>query len=197
MPWTYCSARVGSSRSDPSEEELEDNHPEPELLESDESDDILPSFIFPPKSGAASHLYNQINQEGLLESICGLLSVVDFTDLAVTLRRKTSRNQVEIYVEIGLKTLLAPSDQEHRPQAQSASAPIAEPTTYYPNVDATSLYTAGGLSTSASGAGTEYLVRQQCGVQHQRTLLGNLIRPNGEQLTSTDPYNTTVFVGDH
>jgi hypothetical protein len=31
---------------------------------------------------------------------------VDFTDLAVTLRRKTSRNQVEIYVEIGLKTPL-------------------------------------------------------------------------------------------
>ncbi|KAF5334396.1 hypothetical protein D9611_013527 [Ephemerocybe angulata] len=28
-----------------------------------------------------------------------------------------------------------------------------------------------------------------------RTVLGNLIGPNGEQLTSNDPYNTTVFVG--
>nr|GAT54308.1 predicted protein [Mycena chlorophos] len=30
---------------------------------------------------------------------------------------------------------------------------------------------------------------------HARAILGNLIGPNGEQLTSTDPYNTTVFVG--
>lgn len=28
-----------------------------------------------------------------------------------------------------------------------------------------------------------------------RAMLGNLIGPNGEQITSTDPYNTTVFVG--
>lgn len=31
--------------------------------------------------------------------------------------------------------------------------------------------------------------------QQARAILGNLIGPNGEQLTSTDPYNTTVFVG--
>ncbi|KAJ7892284.1 hypothetical protein B0H14DRAFT_3428045 [Mycena olivaceomarginata] len=55
----------------------------------------------------------------------------------------------------------------------------------------------GLLSTSASGAGTEYLVQQQYGVQQQWTLIGNFIGPNGEQLMSTDPYNTTVFVGDH
>ncbi|KAF7290141.1 hypothetical protein MIND_01327300 [Mycena indigotica] len=30
---------------------------------------------------------------------------------------------------------------------------------------------------------------------HARAILGNMIGPNGEQLTSTDPYNTTVFVG--
>ncbi|KAJ7202558.1 hypothetical protein GGX14DRAFT_653646 [Mycena pura] len=30
---------------------------------------------------------------------------------------------------------------------------------------------------------------------HARAILGNLMGPNGEQLTSTDPYNTTVFVG--
>ncbi|KAI0035165.1 hypothetical protein K488DRAFT_16457, partial [Vararia minispora EC-137] len=28
-----------------------------------------------------------------------------------------------------------------------------------------------------------------------RAILSSLIGPNGEQLTSTDPYNTTVFVG--
>lgn len=28
-----------------------------------------------------------------------------------------------------------------------------------------------------------------------RAILANLIGPNGEQLTSADPYNTTVFVG--
>jgi RNA recognition motif-containing protein len=31
--------------------------------------------------------------------------------------------------------------------------------------------------------------------QQVRAILSNLIGPNGEQLTSTDPYNTTVFVG--
>jgi RNA recognition motif-containing protein len=30
---------------------------------------------------------------------------------------------------------------------------------------------------------------------HARAILGNLMGPNGEQLTSNDPYNTTVFVG--
>ncbi|KAJ7681631.1 hypothetical protein B0H14DRAFT_3535592 [Mycena olivaceomarginata] len=29
----------------------------------------------------------------------------------------------------------------------------------------------------------------------QRAILGHIIGPNGEQVTSTDPYNTTVFVG--
>ena len=38
----------------------------------------------------------------------------------------------------------------------------------------------------------------QEGWKHQtqvRAILSSLIGPNGEQLTSTDPYNTTVFVG--
>lgn len=30
---------------------------------------------------------------------------------------------------------------------------------------------------------------------HARAILSNLIGPNGEQLSSSDPYNTTVFVG--
>jgi len=57
---------------------------------------------------------------------------------------------------------------------------------------------------------TAQLARQEAGAEqaryslveeswkHQaqaRAILSNLIGPNGEQLTSTDPYNTTVFVG--
>lgn len=42
-----------------------------------------------------------------------------------------------------------------------------------------------------------YLINEESWKHHAqaRAILGNLIGPNGEQLTSTDPYNTTVFVG--
>ncbi|KAJ3828665.1 hypothetical protein F5880DRAFT_1621073 [Lentinula raphanica] len=42
-----------------------------------------------------------------------------------------------------------------------------------------------------------YLINEESWKHHTqaRAILGNLIGPNGEQLTSTDPYNTTVFVG--
>lgn len=42
-----------------------------------------------------------------------------------------------------------------------------------------------------------YMVSEESWKHHAqaRAILGNLIGPNGEQLTSTDPYNTTVFVG--
>lgn len=42
-----------------------------------------------------------------------------------------------------------------------------------------------------------YLLSEESWKHHSqaRAILGNLIGPNGEQLTSTDPYNTTVFVG--
>ncbi|KAJ3788912.1 hypothetical protein GGU10DRAFT_85622 [Lentinula aff. detonsa] len=48
-------------------------------------------------------------------------------------------------------------------------------------------------STSAG----QYLINEESWKHHTqaRAILGNLIGPNGEQLTSTDPYNTTVFVG--
>ncbi|KAF9067660.1 hypothetical protein BDP27DRAFT_1296025 [Rhodocollybia butyracea] len=47
-----------------------------------------------------------------------------------------------------------------------------------------------------SGVG-RYLISEESWKHHTqaRAILGNLIGPNGEQLTSTDPYNTTVFVG--
>lgn len=43
----------------------------------------------------------------------------------------------------------------------------------------------------------QYNVSEESWKHHAqaRAILGNLIGPNGEQLTSTDPYNTTVFVG--
>jgi len=45
--------------------------------------------------------------------------------------------------------------------------------------------------------GSRYMVSEESWKHHAqaRAILGNLIGPNGEQLTSTDPYNTTVFVG--
>ncbi|KAL0576960.1 hypothetical protein V5O48_005031 [Marasmius crinis-equi] len=44
---------------------------------------------------------------------------------------------------------------------------------------------------------TKYLLTEESWKHHAqaRAILGNLIGPNGEQLTITDPYNTTVFVG--
>lgn len=49
----------------------------------------------------------------------------------------------------------------------------------------------------ANGHGQQYNVSEESWKHHAqaRAILGNLIGPNGEQLTSTDPYNTTVFVG--
>ncbi|KAF5369630.1 hypothetical protein D9757_010459 [Collybiopsis confluens] len=53
-----------------------------------------------------------------------------------------------------------------------------------------------GSAVAAAAAG-RYLISEESWKHHSqaRAILGNLIGPNGEQLTSTDPYNTTVFVG--
>jgi hypothetical protein len=47
------------------------------------------------------------------------------------------------------------------------------------------------------GLAPRYTISEESWKHHAqaRAILGNLIGPNGEQLTSTDPYNTTVFVG--
>ncbi|KAK1231951.1 hypothetical protein PQX77_004922 [Marasmius sp. AFHP31] len=49
----------------------------------------------------------------------------------------------------------------------------------------------------SSPSSTTYLMTEESRKHHAqaRAILGNLIGPNGEQLTVTDPYNTTVFVG--
>ncbi|KAJ4479044.1 hypothetical protein J3R30DRAFT_3702074 [Lentinula aciculospora] len=51
--------------------------------------------------------------------------------------------------------------------------------------------------TMGSTSTGRYLINEESWKHHTqaRAILGNLIGPNGEQLTSTDPYNTTVFVG--
>lgn len=53
------------------------------------------------------------------------------------------------------------------------------------------------LQQQNSENGQQYGVSEESWKHHiqARAILGNLIGPNGEQLTSTDPYNTTVFVG--
>ncbi|EGO02253.1 hypothetical protein SERLA73DRAFT_86524 [Serpula lacrymans var. lacrymans S7.3] len=66
----------------------------------------------------------------------------------------------------------------------------------------------GGVTTNPAGAtfapdgqdqngAPRYMISEESWKHHAqaRAILGNLIGPNGEQLTSTDPYNTTVFVG--
>lgn len=72
-------------------------------------------------------------------------------------------------------------------------------------------YANGGSSNNAKGivpsssahdsqdnsVAPRYIISEESWKHHAqaRAILGNLIGPNGEQLTSTDPYNTTVFVG--
>lgn len=53
------------------------------------------------------------------------------------------------------------------------------------------------LANQAVDPAPRYIISAESWKHHAqaRAILGNLIGPNGEQLTSTDPYNTTVFVG--
>jgi RNA recognition motif. (a.k.a. RRM, RBD, or RNP domain) len=53
------------------------------------------------------------------------------------------------------------------------------------------------LQNQQSDPAPRFVVQEEHWKHHAqaRAILGNLIGPNGEQLTSTDPYNTTVFVG--
>ncbi|KAF8872760.1 hypothetical protein BD779DRAFT_1679538 [Infundibulicybe gibba] len=62
-------------------------------------------------------------------------------------------------------------------------------------------YSKSQTSPQVAGQGEDnaprYTISEESWKHHAqaRAILGNLIGPNGEQLTSTDPYNTTVFVG--
>ncbi|THV03331.1 hypothetical protein K435DRAFT_962498 [Dendrothele bispora CBS 962.96] len=63
--------------------------------------------------------------------------------------------------------------------------------------DTTPKSAASTASQTTADANTRYMISEESWKHHAqaRAILGNLIGPNGEQLTSTDPYNTTVFVG--
>ncbi|KAF8967416.1 hypothetical protein BDZ97DRAFT_1903326 [Flammula alnicola] len=54
------------------------------------------------------------------------------------------------------------------------------------------------LAQQSEDPAPRYVISEESWKHHAqaRAILGNLIGPNGEQLTSTDPYNTTVFVGE-
>jgi len=53
------------------------------------------------------------------------------------------------------------------------------------------------IASQVDNPSSRYIVSEESWKHHAqaRAILGNLMGPNGEQLTSTDPYNTTVFVG--
>ena len=74
--------------------------------------------------------------------------------------------------------------------AQYASGNTKGVTSSTPSI--TSVFAGGQDSSNTRFNVTEESWKHQ---QQARAILGNLIGPNGEQLTSTDPYNTTVFVG--
>jgi hypothetical protein len=65
------------------------------------------------------------------------------------------------------------------------------------NTAGISSITSGVTPDSHEGALPRYVISEESWKHHAqaRAILGNLMGPNGEQLTSTDPYNTTVFVG--
>lgn len=84
----------------------------------------------------------------------------------------------------------------------SSNAPVTLPQGF-PNNDSARLGNSPGVPSLLSepqlrhAYNDPYFVNEESWKHHSqaRAILGNLIGPNGEQLTSTDPYNTTVFVG--
>ena len=64
-------------------------------------------------------------------------------------------------------------------------------------VSVTSLFAQDNMSKQSDETVNRFSLSEESWKHHAqaRAILGNLIGPNGEQLTSTDPYNTTVFVG--
>ncbi|KIK94066.1 hypothetical protein PAXRUDRAFT_12279 [Paxillus rubicundulus Ve08.2h10] len=65
------------------------------------------------------------------------------------------------------------------------------------NITGISSITSGFAQDPHESALPRYMISEESWKHHAqaRAILGNLMGPNGEQLTSTDPYNTTVFVG--
>jgi len=99
----------------------------------------------------------------------------------------------------GSTSTLASADSTERQQnIHSQLAQFTHPSSASkPVSDAQSSITAPFARQDAGAEQARYsLVEESWKHQAQaRAILSNLIGPNGEQLTSTDPYNTTVFVG--
>lgn len=72
---------------------------------------------------------------------------------------------------------------EDERNGQSSSRPTSAPVPSY--------------QEQSLAAAQRYIVNEESWKHHAqaRAILSNLIGPNGEQLSSSDPYNTTVFVG--
>lgn len=87
---------------------------------------------------------------------------------------------------------LASAPSEDAVNASNPSTSSA-PNNAMPNNLATNL----GQPTQDQIMAQRYNIPEESWKHHAqaRAILSNLIGPNGEQLTSSDPYNTTVFVG--
>ncbi|KAJ7900741.1 hypothetical protein B0H14DRAFT_3123809 [Mycena olivaceomarginata] len=100
----------------------------------------------------------------------------------------------------------APQQQQQASQAQSegctpggsqdylASAPSAGQE-YFAHCNSPSNNYSSNPGKAKAKARRTQRRRSGSTIAHARAIPGNLIGPNGEQLPSTDPYNTTVFVG--
>lgn len=79
---------------------------------------------------------------------------------------------------------------------QYASGEREPPKTNAVSTSITSQFAQDRAQRPADSSGPRYFSEESWKHHAQaQAILGNLIGPNGEQLTSTDPYNTTVFVG--
>ncbi|KAK0243312.1 hypothetical protein EDD85DRAFT_987458 [Armillaria nabsnona] len=79
---------------------------------------------------------------------------------------------------------------------QYANGEREPPKTNAASTSITSQFAQDRAQRQADSGGPRYFSEESWKHHAQaQAILGNLIGPNGEQLTSTDPYNTTVFVG--
>lgn len=93
-------------------------------------------------------------------------------------------------------TLASATSDDALKAAQFAAGAVASTTTTATTASAPSISSVFAQSQDQSLA-QRYNISEESWKHHAqaRAILSNLIGPNGEQLTSSDPYNTTVFVG--
>ncbi|EPQ58934.1 hypothetical protein GLOTRDRAFT_135938 [Gloeophyllum trabeum ATCC 11539] len=91
----------------------------------------------------------------------------------------------------------APSDDMLRMIAQFANTAAASNNSKPSNAPLSSITAPFAMQSQDPSETGNYHLSEESWKHHAqaRAILSNLIGPNGEQLTSSDPYNTTVFVG--